>query len=140
MVHKGLICYQLCRLGLVMLWLSLQEGSLKRSVTSPASVCDWLTADYTSVDLSGDDKAGEVEEADAARQRTWSSRAFNSLLPQLQMKWRSRSSSGSFTKLVDSVSDLNQIFLSQFQIFIVLIATYMDHSGKLPVCILHWLP
>ncbi|XP_040203722.1 uncharacterized protein LOC120935726 isoform X2 [Rana temporaria] len=81
---------------------ALQEGSLKRSVTSPASVCDWLTADYTSVDLSGDDKAGEVEEADAARQRTWSSRAFNSLLPQLQMKWRSRSSSGSFTKLVDS--------------------------------------
>lgn len=81
---------------------ALQEGSLKRSVTSPASVSDWLTADYTSVDLSGDDKAGEVEEADAARQRTWSSRAFNSLLPQLQMKWRSRSSSGSFTKLVDS--------------------------------------
>ncbi|KAM5193735.1 uncharacterized protein ACMZJ9_018938 isoform 2-T2 [Mantella aurantiaca] len=79
----------------------LQEGSLKRSVTSPASVSDWLTADYASVDLSVDDKAIEIEEMDATRQRTWSARTFNSLLPQLQMKWRSRSSSGSFTKLVD---------------------------------------
>ncbi|XP_072271805.1 uncharacterized protein [Pyxicephalus adspersus] len=80
----------------------LQEGNLKRSVTSPASVSDWLTSDYTSVDLSGDDKTSEVDEVDASRHRTWSSRTFNNLLPQLQMKWRSRSSSGSFTKLVDS--------------------------------------
>ncbi|XP_068127685.1 uncharacterized protein [Hyperolius riggenbachi] len=82
----------------------LQEGNLKRSVTSPAAVCDWLTSEYTSVDLNVDEKASEIEEADEARQRTWSTRTFNSLLPQLQMKWRSRSSSGSFTKLVDSSS------------------------------------
>ncbi|XP_075118582.1 uncharacterized protein LOC142193485 [Leptodactylus fuscus] len=80
----------------------LQVGSLKRSVTSPASVSDWLTPDYTSVDLTLEDKANESEEVDAARQRAWSVRTFNSLLPQLQMKWRSRASSGSFTKLVDS--------------------------------------
>ncbi|XP_068127688.1 uncharacterized protein [Hyperolius riggenbachi] len=80
------------------------EGNLKRSVTSPAAVCDWLTSEYTSVDLNVDEKASEIEEADEARQRTWSTRTFNSLLPQLQMKWRSRSSSGSFTKLVDSSS------------------------------------
>ncbi|XP_018413112.1 PREDICTED: uncharacterized protein LOC108787915 [Nanorana parkeri] len=79
----------------------LQEGSLRRIVTSPASVSDWLNADYTSVDLSVDDKASEIEEVDVARKRTWSALTFNSLLPQLQMKWRSRSSSGSFTKLVD---------------------------------------
>ncbi|XP_066459542.1 uncharacterized protein [Eleutherodactylus coqui] len=80
----------------------LQVGNLKRSVTSPASVSDWLTSDYTSVDLTVEDKANECEEVDAARQRAWSVRNFNSLLPQLQMKWRSRTSSGSFTKLVDN--------------------------------------
>ncbi|KAM4710550.1 uncharacterized protein O3C94_000445 [Discoglossus pictus] len=84
---------------------SLQEGNLKRSVTSPASVSDWLSSDYTSVDLGGEEKSNESVEIDPARQRTWSVRTFNSLLPpipQLQMKWRSRTSSGSFTKLVDS--------------------------------------
>ncbi|XP_053309443.1 uncharacterized protein LOC128471485 [Spea bombifrons] len=78
---------------------------LKRSVTSPASVSDWLNADYTSVDLSVDDKEAESLEVDSARQRTWSIRTFNSLLPpipQLQVKWSSRISAGSFTKLVDS--------------------------------------
>ncbi|KAM4052183.1 uncharacterized protein ACNLHF_028490 [Anomaloglossus baeobatrachus] len=79
----------------------LQVGNLKRSVTSPASVSDWLTSDYTSVDLTGEDKVNEGEEVDTARQRAWSFRTFNSLLPQLQMKWRSRTSSGSFTKLLD---------------------------------------
>ncbi|XP_040272231.1 uncharacterized protein LOC120988670 [Bufo bufo] len=80
----------------------LQVRNLKRSVTSPASVSDLLTSDYTSVDLTVEDKANEGEEVDAARQRAWSVRPFNSLLPQLQMKWRSRTSSGSFTKLLDS--------------------------------------
>lgn len=104
----------------------MQEGTLKRSVTSPASVSDWLTADYTSVDLSVDDKAGEVE-VDAARQRTWSTRTFNSLLPQLQMKWRSRSSSGSFTKLVDSVSPLNQIYAIILYIYNLDCTIYGSH-------------
>ncbi|XP_063820767.1 uncharacterized protein LOC135069606 isoform X1 [Pseudophryne corroboree] len=80
----------------------VQEGNLKRSVTSPASVSDWLTSDCSSVGLSIEDKANEVEDIDPSRQRTWSVRTFNSLLPQLQMKWLSRTSSGSFTKLVDS--------------------------------------
>ncbi|XP_056388829.1 uncharacterized protein LOC130283407 [Hyla sarda] len=82
----------------------LQVGNLKRSVTSPASVSDWLTSDYTSVDLTVEDKANKGDEVDPVRQRAWSMRTFNSLLPQLQMKWRSRTSSGSFTKLVDSGS------------------------------------
>lgn len=82
----------------------LQVGNLKRSVTSPASVSDWLTSDYPSVDLTVEEKANEGEEVDAARQRAWCVRNFNSLLPQLQMKWRSRTSSGSFTKLVNSGS------------------------------------
>ncbi|XP_075688808.1 uncharacterized protein LOC142657579 [Rhinoderma darwinii] len=88
--------------GLTLNSSRLQVGNLKRSVTSPASVSDWLTSDYTSVDLTVQDKANEGVEADAARQRAWSVRTFNSLLPQLQMKWRNRTSSGSFTKLVDS--------------------------------------
>ncbi|XP_073532435.1 uncharacterized protein [Phyllobates terribilis] len=79
----------------------LQVGNLKRSVTSPASVSDWLTSDCTNVDLTVEDRGNEGEEVDAARQRAWSVRTFNSLLPQLQMKWRSRTSSGSFTKLLD---------------------------------------
>ncbi|XP_069819499.1 uncharacterized protein [Dendropsophus ebraccatus] len=82
----------------------VQVGNLKRSVTSPASVSDWLTSDYTSVDLTVEDTPSKGEEVDAARRRAWSVRTFNSLLPQLQMKWRSRTSSGSFTKLVDSGS------------------------------------
>ncbi|KAG8597359.1 hypothetical protein GDO81_002262 [Engystomops pustulosus] len=80
----------------------MRVGNLKRSVTSPASVSDWLTSDYTSVDLTGEEKGSEGEDIDSARQRAWSVRTFNSLLPHLQMKWRSRTSSGSFTKLVDS--------------------------------------
>ncbi|XP_075073070.1 uncharacterized protein LOC142161387 isoform X2 [Mixophyes fleayi] len=80
----------------------LQEGNLKRSKTSPASVSDWLTSDCSSVGLSIEDKANEGEDVDPCRQRTWSVRTFNSLLPQLQMKWLRRTSSGSFTKLVDS--------------------------------------
>ncbi|XP_073415130.1 uncharacterized protein [Dendrobates tinctorius] len=86
--------------GLALTSSHLQVGNLKRSVTSPASVSDWLTSDYTNVDLTVEDKGNEGEEV-AARQRAWSVRTFNSLLPQLQMKWRSRTSSGSFTKLLD---------------------------------------
>eukprot|EP00079_Xenopus_tropicalis_P008651 XP_002931949.1 PREDICTED: uncharacterized protein LOC100495295 [Xenopus tropicalis] len=83
----------------------LQERSLRRSVTSPASVSDWLNPDYTSVDLGEEDNRSENKETGPTRHRTWSVRTFNSLLPpitQLQMKWRARTSSGSFTKLVDS--------------------------------------
>ncbi|KAM8960729.1 uncharacterized protein RCH25_036491 [Pelodytes ibericus] len=82
-----------------------KECILKRCVTSPASVSDWLNSDYTSVDLSADDNGTESMEVDPARLRTWSIRTFNSLLPpipQLQVKWSNRLSSGSFTKLVDS--------------------------------------
>ncbi|MEE6504373.1 hypothetical protein FKM82_005166 [Ascaphus truei] len=82
-----------------------QERNLKRSVTSPASVSDWLNSEYTSVDLGSEDRGNENVEVDPARQRTWSARTFNRFLPpipQFQMKWRSRTSSGSFTKLVDS--------------------------------------
>ncbi|XP_069612197.1 uncharacterized protein [Ranitomeya imitator] len=87
--------------GLALNSSHLQVGNLKRSVTSPASVSDWLTSDYTNVDLTVEDKGNEGEEIDVARQRAWSVRTFNSLLPQLQKKWRSRTSSGSFTKLLD---------------------------------------
>ncbi|OCT98330.1 uncharacterized protein LOC108707139 isoform X2 [Xenopus laevis] len=83
----------------------LQETSLRRSVTSPASVSEWLNPDYTSVDLGEEDNKSENKEMGPARHRTWSVRTFNNLLPpitQLQMKWRARTSSGSFTKLVDS--------------------------------------
>ncbi|XP_063310481.1 uncharacterized protein LOC134610973 isoform X1 [Pelobates fuscus] len=88
---------------------------LKRSVTSPASVSDWLNWDYTSVELGTDDTGSESMEADPARQRTWSIRTFNSLLPpmpQLQVKWSNRLSSGSFTKLVDSGSAVPPKILS----------------------------
>ncbi|KAM4808118.1 uncharacterized protein WCC33_003333 [Rhinophrynus dorsalis] len=79
----------------------MQEGRMRRSVTSPASVSDWLSSDYTSVELSVD----ESVEVDPSRQRTRSVRTFNSLLPpipQLPMKWCTRTSPGSFTKLVDN--------------------------------------
>ncbi|OCU01940.1 uncharacterized protein LOC108716097 [Xenopus laevis] len=83
----------------------LEERSLRRSVTSPASVSDWVNPDYSSVDLEEEDNRSKNKEMGPTRQRTWSVRTFNSLLPpitQLQMKWRARTSSGSFTKLVDN--------------------------------------
>lgn len=82
---------------------SFQDKNLKRSVTSPASVSDWLSSHPTAADAA---EKGNVQlENPCPRQRTWSARTFHDFLapiPQLQKKWCSWSTNSPFTKLVDS--------------------------------------
>lgn len=82
---------------------SFQDKNLKRSVTSPGSVSDWLSSHPAA---AGAAEKGNVQlEHPCPRQRTWSARTFHDLLapiPQLQKKWCSWSTNSPFTKLVDS--------------------------------------
>ncbi|KAI1233025.1 hypothetical protein IHE44_0006215, partial [Lamprotornis superbus] len=89
-------------------WLSpLQprDKNLKRSVTSPASVSDWLSSQPTAAGAEAAEKGNVQLENPCPRQRTWSARTFHDFLapiPQLQKRWCSWSTNSPFTKLVDS--------------------------------------
>ncbi|XP_036249313.1 uncharacterized protein LOC118693097 [Molothrus ater] len=89
--------------GLSFTTYRIQDKNLKRSVTSPGSVSDWLSSHPTA---AGAAEKGNVQlENPCPRQRTWSARTFHDLLapiPQLQKKWCSWSTNSPFTKLVDS--------------------------------------
>ncbi|KAJ7417568.1 hypothetical protein BTVI_32363 [Pitangus sulphuratus] len=87
--------------GLSFTTYRIQDKNLKRSVTSPGSVSEWLSSQP-----AGAAQKGHVPlDNPCPRQRTWSARTFHDLLapiPQLQKKWRSWTTSSPFTKLVDS--------------------------------------
>ncbi|XP_066187552.1 uncharacterized protein [Sylvia atricapilla] len=89
--------------GLSFTTYRIQDKNLKRSVTSPASVSDWLSSQPAA---AGAAEKGNVQlENPCPRQRTWSARTFHDFLapiPQLQKKWCSWSTNSPFTKLVDS--------------------------------------
>ncbi|EMP40293.1 hypothetical protein UY3_02456 [Chelonia mydas] len=83
----------------------LPDKNLKRSVTSPACVSDWLTSDHVAPGAGTVDKGNTQAENHHPRQRTWSARTFHDLLtplPHLQKKWYSWTTNSPFTKLVDS--------------------------------------
>ncbi|TFK14163.1 F-box only protein 6 [Platysternon megacephalum] len=91
--------------GLSFTTYRIQDKNLKRSVTSPASVSDWLTSDHVAPGAGTVDKGNTQAENHHPRQRTWSARTFHDLLtplPQLQKKWYSWTTNSPFTKLVDS--------------------------------------
>lgn len=82
-----------------------QDKNLKRSVTSPASVSDWLTSNHTAAGADAVEKGNVQLENHCPRQRTWSARTFHDFLapiPQLQKKWCSWTTNSPFTKLVDN--------------------------------------
>lgn len=82
-----------------------QDKNLKRSVTSPASVSDWLNSNPTAVGADTVEKGNIQMENHYPRQRTWSARTFHDFLaplPQLQKKWCSWTTNSPFTKLVDN--------------------------------------
>ncbi|XP_064024558.1 uncharacterized protein LOC135188809 isoform X2 [Pogoniulus pusillus] len=91
--------------GLSFTTYRIQEKNLKRSVTSPASVSDWLTSHHTPAGADAAEKGKVQLENPCPRQRTWSARTFQDLLapiPQLQKKWCSWTTNSPFTKLADS--------------------------------------
>ncbi|XP_061459300.1 uncharacterized protein LOC133373493 isoform X3 [Rhineura floridana] len=82
-----------------------QDKKLKRSITSPGSVSDWLTADQTESGTSAMNKGLAQAESHCPTQWTWRARTFHDLLaplPQLQKKWCSWTTNSPFTKLVNS--------------------------------------
>ncbi|XP_063272494.1 uncharacterized protein LOC134560431 [Prinia subflava] len=88
--------------GLSFTTYRIQDKNLKRSVTSPASVSEWLSSHPAA---AAAEKGNVQLENPCPRQRTWSARTFHDLLapiPQLQKKWCSWSTNSPFTKLVDS--------------------------------------
>ncbi|XP_051625045.1 uncharacterized protein LOC127461359 isoform X1 [Manacus candei] len=90
--------------GLSFTTYRIQDKNLKRSVTSPGSVCEWLSSNPAGAAEKGN---VQLENPNPCpRQRTWSARTFHDLLapiPQLQKKWCSWTTTNSpFTKLVDS--------------------------------------
>ncbi|XP_053135685.1 uncharacterized protein LOC128337948 [Hemicordylus capensis] len=83
----------------------IQDKSLKRSITSPGSVSDWLTTDHMGPGMGTAGKGSTQSESHYPRQRTWSARAFHDLLtpiPQLQKKWCTWTTNSPFTKLVNN--------------------------------------
>ncbi|XP_009968662.2 uncharacterized protein LOC104363839 isoform X2 [Tyto alba] len=91
--------------GLSFTTYKIQDKNLKRSVTSPASVSDWLTSNHTAAGADAVEKGNTQLENHCPRQRTWSARTFHDFLapiPQLQKKWCSWTTNSPFTKLVDS--------------------------------------
>ncbi|XP_066835227.1 uncharacterized protein [Anser cygnoides] len=99
-----------CQVGRMKTTTTLSAGSrrdknLKRSVTSPASVSDWLNSNPTAVGADTVEKGNIQMENHYPRQRTWSARTFHDFLaplPQLQKKWCSWTTNSPFTKLVDN--------------------------------------
>ncbi|XP_069651080.1 uncharacterized protein [Haliaeetus albicilla] len=93
--------------GLSFTTYRIQDKNLKRSVTSPASVSDWLTSNHTAAGADAVEKGDVQLENHCPRQRTWSARTFHDFLapiPQLQKKWCSWTTNSPFTKLVDNSS------------------------------------
>ncbi|XP_039937192.1 uncharacterized protein LOC120760722 isoform X1 [Hirundo rustica] len=91
--------------GLSFTTYRIQDKNLKRSVTSPASVSDWLSSHPTAAGAEAAEKGNVQLDNPCPRQRTWSARTFHDFLapiPQLQKKWCSWSTNSPFTKLVDS--------------------------------------
>ncbi|XP_064322591.1 uncharacterized protein LOC104047725 [Phalacrocorax carbo] len=91
--------------GLSFTTYRIQDKNLKRSVTSPASVSDWLASDHTAAGADAVEKGTVPLESHCPRQRTWSARTFHDFLapiPQLQKKWCSWTTNSPFTKLVDN--------------------------------------
>ncbi|KAF2977384.1 hypothetical protein EK904_006291 [Melospiza melodia maxima] len=89
--------------GLSFTTYRIQDKNLKRSVTSPGSVSEWLSSQPTAAGAA--EKGNAQLENPCPRQRTWSARTFHDLLapiPQLHKKWCSWSTNSPFTKLVDS--------------------------------------
>ncbi|KAM9624569.1 uncharacterized protein ACIBXB_018544 [Morphnus guianensis] len=93
--------------GLSFTTYRIQDKNLKRSVTSPASVSDWLTSNHAATGADAVEKGNVQLENHCPRQRTWSARTFHDFLapiPQLQKKWCSWTTNSPFTKLVDNSS------------------------------------
>ncbi|XP_038043188.2 uncharacterized protein [Anas platyrhynchos] len=91
--------------GLSFTTYRIQDKNLKRSVTSPASVSDWLTSNPMATGADTVEKGNIQMENHYPRQRTWSARTFHDFLaplPQLQKKWCSWTTNSPFTKLVDN--------------------------------------
>ncbi|XP_057893232.1 uncharacterized protein LOC131091287 [Melospiza georgiana] len=89
--------------GLSFTTYRIQDKNLKRSVTSPGSVSEWLSSQPAAAGAA--EKGNAQLENPCPRQRTWSARTFHDLLapiPQLHKKWCSWSTNSPFTKLVDS--------------------------------------
>ncbi|XP_063000398.1 uncharacterized protein LOC134410802 [Elgaria multicarinata webbii] len=83
----------------------IQDKKLKRSITSPGSVSEWLTADPTESGIRAAEKGLAQTESHCPMQQTWRARTFHDLLaplPQLQKKWCSWTTNSPFTKLVNS--------------------------------------
>ncbi|KAJ6656534.1 hypothetical protein lerEdw1_003659 [Lerista edwardsae] len=81
----------------------IQDKSLKRSITSPGAVSDWVAADRTGAGTGAADPGVAQAESHCPRQRTWSARAFQDLLaplPLLQKKCCSWTTSSPFAKPV----------------------------------------
>ncbi|KAM6339600.1 uncharacterized protein FN964_011399 [Alca torda] len=91
--------------GLSFTTYRIQDKNLKRSVTSPASVSDWLTSTHPAAGADAAEKGNAQLDTHYPRQRTWSARTFHDFLapiPQLQKKWCSWTTNSPFTKLVDN--------------------------------------
>uniref|UniRef100_A0ABM5F2Y7 CUB domain-containing protein n=1 Tax=Pogona vitticeps TaxID=103695 RepID=A0ABM5F2Y7_9SAUR len=120
----------------------IQDKNLRRSITSPGSVRDWLGADQAEPDLSPMERGLVPTESCGAAQRTWSAHAFHDLLaplPQLQKKWCSWSTTSPFTKLVNNggfstsvrnQSAINRKVTSAAEIDGISEQTYSDSSGS----------
>ncbi|XP_071428468.1 uncharacterized protein [Pithys albifrons albifrons] len=91
--------------GLSFTTYRIQDKNLKRSVTSPASVSDWLSSNPPAAGADAAEKGNVQLDHPCPRQRTWSARTFHDFLapiPQLQKKWCSWTTNSPFTKLVDN--------------------------------------
>ncbi|XP_015733141.1 uncharacterized protein LOC107321086 isoform X2 [Coturnix japonica] len=91
--------------GLSFTTYRIQDKNLKRSVTSPGSVSDWMTAGHVAAGADTAEKRNVQMENHYPRQRTWSARTFHDFLapiPQLQKKWCSWTTNSPFTKLADN--------------------------------------
>ncbi|XP_072207468.1 uncharacterized protein [Excalfactoria chinensis] len=91
--------------GLSFTTYRIQDKNLKRSVTSPGSVSDWMTSGHMAAGADTAEKRNVQMENHYPRQRTWSARTFHDFLapiPQLQKKWCSWTTNSPFTKLADN--------------------------------------
>ncbi|XP_043924651.1 uncharacterized protein LOC122799575 isoform X1 [Protopterus annectens] len=88
----------------------IKDRNLKRCMTSPSSLSNWLQAEHHLPEIRSPVpiiKHPSDVESSPPRPRAWSVRTFCSLLPplpQLQRKWCSWTTNSPFTKLVDSGS------------------------------------
>ncbi|XP_071672230.1 uncharacterized protein [Patagioenas fasciata] len=122
--------------GLSFTTYRVQDKNLKRSVTSPASVSDWLTSSPTAAGAGAVEKGNVQLENPYPRQRTWSARTFHDLLapvPQLQKKWCSWTTNSPFTKLADNSSFATAARSQDVPTRKVISATELEGAAE-PVC------